>query len=597
MVEKISQVTTDLSGLISILADNLYSTPDVVIRELVQNSHDAIFRRRLEDPERDFAARIDIQVNVSDRSFDITDNGSGLTLEEIETCLATIATGYTQKLRQESGRDELIGFFGLGFLSAYVVSEKVEVFTCSYQTPDQAWHFTSRDAKTYSIVEAEPRPVGTTVRLHLSEDFAHLTDFYEITAILRHYCALLSVPIHVNEAPEPINCVERPWLTPDLHPIQLQKQLMEFCKTFSKGFEPIYAIPIPEGRSVTGVLWIHDFGTYGTSDNRNISVYLRGMLLSENDRHLLPAWAGFVSAIIDSVDLTPTASRESLKKDDLYYRVQDDIHAALLEGLLQLSNEKPDVWRQIARRHNEALRGAALADEELFDALADKITLPTNRGDRTVSEICADSKGKIYISMGDEGSAEEVLFQSLDIPVVRGYRYAVVRFCSEYAARHSLTVVTLGQADSESAIFSVKDGAPEGEDLVDLLVDPEREQPVLAAFDPPFMPIVKIPDRKAILKAEIEADEADQRLSSAVLSLARSTVEKIEDTKSVRVYINLQSPLLEKLRAMPRDLQVKYAAMIRAFFDIPIAGEQIPLSSNKSPYESFFTNLQELMER
>src|SRR5688572_17961001 len=142
-----------------VLGESLYSTPNVAIRELVQNAHDSCHRRRLETQD-DFEPCIRVIPDSRARTLAIEDNGAGLTKSEIERYLATVGAGYTRLLRERSSEARLIGQFGLGFLSAFIVSEKTEVWTCSYQDPERAWSFSTRSGESYSIQPGEPREIG-----------------------------------------------------------------------------------------------------------------------------------------------------------------------------------------------------------------------------------------------------------------------------------------------------------------------------------------------------------------------------------------------------------------------------------------------------
>jgi len=163
-------VQVDFEGLMEVLGKNLYSTPLVAVRELVQNAHDSCQRRILEDANLAKYSPL-IRLIIRQGTLTIEDNGAGLTRQEILDYLATIGAGYTRRLRAEHGDDGLIGAFGLGFLSAYVISDRVEVRTTSYKEPQARWRFTSRTGERFSI-EPEPaheRGVGTQVTLTLRE--------------------------------------------------------------------------------------------------------------------------------------------------------------------------------------------------------------------------------------------------------------------------------------------------------------------------------------------------------------------------------------------------------------------------------------------
>src|SRR5690606_31282140 len=136
-------------------------------------------------------------------------------------------------------------------------------------------------------------------------------------------------------------------------------------RRLERRFDPLCTIDVRPrpGTDVRGLLWIHDAITYGTSDNRNLHVYVRGMLLDDDARELLPAWAGFVSGAIESAQLTPTASREDLQRDPAYRAAAAAVAESLIEGLKHVAEREPEAWRRILLRHNEALLGAALCDE------------------------------------------------------------------------------------------------------------------------------------------------------------------------------------------------------------------------------------------
>ena len=199
-VSEIRVAEVDHGGLLKVLGENLYSTPRVVVRELVQNAHDSIRRRELEGslPE---APRIDVIANPAAMTLTVRDNGAGLTHEEIHRYLATIGAGYTRVLRAHTGSGDLIGAFGLGFLSAYVVSRRVEVVTTSHTTPGETWRFVSPDGLRYSVDQAPAAPVGTEVVLHLEEAHVALADPSHVRRLLIRYTRLLGVPVPAPTAP------------------------------------------------------------------------------------------------------------------------------------------------------------------------------------------------------------------------------------------------------------------------------------------------------------------------------------------------------------------------------------------------------------
>ena len=155
------------------------------------------------------------------RTLSIEDTGAGLTDAEIRSYLATVGAGYTRTLRQRGENTSLIGYFGLGFLSAFVVAERTEVWTCSYQDPAQAWRFVSHDGQTYSLEPGPERAVGTRVTLHLREQHEALANPLAVRRLLTRYTCLLQHPIHCpldasladrsEGLGEPVNAEPPPW--------------------------------------------------------------------------------------------------------------------------------------------------------------------------------------------------------------------------------------------------------------------------------------------------------------------------------------------------------------------------------------------------
>ncbi len=558
-ISQLRQADVDLNGLMSVLSKHLYSTPMVAVRELVQNAHDSIIRRQLEDPDDTWQAssRIDVIADSTQHTLRIIDTGAGLTEEEIHKYLATVGTGYTRKLREENKSDELtcddtglIGMFGLGFLSAFVLAKKVTVTTTSYQTPTLAHRYVSTNAKHYTVSQVPARSIGTEVLIELNDDHLDLDNVHKLRQILSHYCALLSQPIFISSddthSDTAINPEPPPWRNDKLRGQQAQKSALAFATRFEKNFEPICTFTINHD-DIKGLLWIQDGATYGTSDNRNLSVFVRGMLLDDNARDLLPAWAGFVGGVIESNLLTPTASREDLQKDEAYYHAQYALSEALIEGLAHIASTQPENWRRVLRRHNEALLGASLCDERLMTLLMDSLHVTTSYGALPVLKLI--HKGSLHSILDSSSSFEAMLFKALGIPVAEGNRYAVVPFLRRYASMRGLKMIELGTKSGNKALFSEKALDKELHAwLKDLLCD--KESLVVASFAPDSLPLIVVPDREQALKKRLEDDEQDKKISQAALRLARSFTATIKEDAPARLYLNIDNKAVQKLIAL-----------------------------------------------
>ena len=572
-----------------VLGDHLYSTPTVAIRELVQNAHDSCERRRIE-AGADFDARILVIADPAQKTLTIEDTGAGLTDDEIQRYLATVGAGYTRQLRaREAESSSLIGYFGLGFLSAFVVAERTDVWTCSYQQPDRAWRFVSRDGQTYTLEPGASRAVGTRVTLHLREAHVGLANPLAVRRLLTRYACLLEHPIHCpldpSEPGEPVNAEPPPWRDDrELSPLRRRKLAFEFASRFESEFEPLCVLnvassprpagdapagppgsrrgpPFPNHAShawgpdpLRGLIWLQDSWTYGSSDNRRVWVFVRGMMISDDARDLLPRWAGFVGAAVEAVGLTPTASREDLQRDATYDRARAQLLDALVDGLATIARTEPATWRRILLRHNEALLGAAICDDRLFELVAEQATVPTSQGDLGLGRVLERSRGKIYVSRAERGGFEELLFRALAVPVVQGRRYGALAVARRWAERRGIPLIMLGTESGEQALFRPVDdaelepGAGEALRLAFAVADAEVEV-VLSRYAPEHLPFVLVPDREVELKQRIEADDADKRISTAALGLARLFTETIERRPPLRLHLNVDCEIIGRLGA------------------------------------------------
>jgi molecular chaperone HtpG len=211
-------ISLHVPGILRLLSEHLYSDPKVALRELIQNAYDSCQRRRVEDASATpYVPRIDISLDAAARRLTISDNGSGLTKQEIQDYLATVGRGYTAELRERlqfGGRKEalaLIGQFGLGLLSAFIVADELELVTQSYQSGSAAWQWLSKGEETYRMAQAVRGEPGSTFILHIKLAGEFLLNEDLVRRIIHLYADFLEVPIHLNSGVEPVNVIDAPW--------------------------------------------------------------------------------------------------------------------------------------------------------------------------------------------------------------------------------------------------------------------------------------------------------------------------------------------------------------------------------------------------
>lgn len=551
MVAEIRTTEVNLDGLLQVLGENLYSTPIVAVRELIQNAYDACVRRRVESNWQE-SPKIRILTDQSKLQLIIQDNGSGLSREEVINYLATIGSGYTRILRQRSEEESAVGYFGLGFLTTYVVAEQVDFLTKSYQDDHRAWRFSSKGGQAYQLDSANVAETGSTVVLHLKEIFEELSNPDFLKQLIQQYCCLLPIDIYLNDYEIPINKIEIPWLMSQQNysELRIKKTSLEFAKIFDHDFEPIVAFPVKgnDEYKLNGLMWIQDGSYYASSDNRVTSIFIRSMHITNECKELLPDWAGFVGCVIDTPMLTPTASRESVQQDENFERVKQILSQSLVAFIADLAIKADASWRRLFSRHNQALLGAAVSDRKLFESMYKKLAIPTSEGELTLEEIQRISgDDTLRITLDNKGNYEQLISKCLGIPVIFGYRFAVTSFCRRAAEVSDIKIATLGTAGGNKDFFPIYDVDEKTKSLLLSLFQADGTKTVISHFDPASLPLVKIDDQDALLKRRIESDEMDQRVGSATMMLARAFTNKLEVEEESYFFINYNNELITEL--------------------------------------------------
>src|SRR5262245_20666634 len=241
-----------LPGLLKVLAEHLYASKKVGIRELIQNAHDSCTRRKIEANEPRYAPRIDVELDEAARTITIRDNGNGLTEEEITTYLATIGRGYTRELRERLAlcspeeAAELIGQFGLGFLSAFLIASEVTLTTRSVRGGDSLRWYSTGD-EHYDLAPGWHDEVGTTVTLRIKPTASFLLNERTLIETIRTYADFVPTPIHVGGDADPVNLMTPPWEADDV----LRASRDYIARAFHNT-KPLCVLPLRDGQVSVG---------------------------------------------------------------------------------------------------------------------------------------------------------------------------------------------------------------------------------------------------------------------------------------------------------------------------------------------------------
>lgn len=307
-------------NLLPIIKKWLYSDKEIFVRELVSNACDAIQKCTVlashgecTAPQESF--RIDIAVDKDAKTLTFTDNGIGMTAEEVEKYIAQIAfSGAEEFLQAYKGQDQIIGHFGLGFFSAYMVAKQVTLDTRSYKEGEEPAFWSCEGTSTYELAPGSRTERGTTITLHLDAESEEFLDETRLRTILTKYCAFLPVPIYLNGAK--INKESPLWLK---SPSACTKQeYLQFYHTLYP-FEPdpIFWIHLNVDYPfhLQGILYFPKVGQSFNFQDKPLRLFCNRVFVSDNCKDLLPDYLTVLRGAIDSPDIPLNVSRSFLQMD------------------------------------------------------------------------------------------------------------------------------------------------------------------------------------------------------------------------------------------------------------------------------------------
>ncbi len=414
----------DIAGIIEIMGASLYSRSDTPIRELVQNAHDGIMRRRQSDLE--YTGRIDIRQHPAESAISFSDDGVGLDADEAEKYLGTLGIGITGLIKKKSpvisdssaDAGMLIGQFGIGLFSAFMLADRMVVETRRVGLAEDEGVRWEAGPGTDIALSGSLRPnPGTTVTLFLKEEYKEFASNEKLLEeAIREYADFLPVPIFLNDAPndsgEPsakprVNVINVAWFDPTPDDEAVEMALEEY---FEEAPLDVVPIRIEHPVSIAGALYITPRRVPGFSDEATVAVTVRRMVISRKIQGLLPEWASFLRGVLELNDNSPTASREDLVRDEKFLLVKHVLENLLFEHLEQLAETDMPRLQAMITWHRYTLAGAALTVPRLRELLRETYRFPTSQGQLTFDEILSKSLADPLF----ETEAEHVIWYNTD---------------------------------------------------------------------------------------------------------------------------------------------------------------------------------------
>ena len=465
MAVKKGTLSIDSENIFPIIKKWVYSDHDIFVRELVSNGCDAITKLKKLDmmgeyelPEG-YKPKIEVIVNPEEKTMKFIDNGLGMTAEEVEEYITQIAfsgaTQFLEKYKDKTTEDDMIGHFGLGFYSAFMVADEVQIDTLSYKEGAKPVHWASEGGTEYEMQEGNKTTVGTEITLYLNEDSLEFANEYRAREVLERYCSFMPTEIflskanaepeydtideddvldtdtvveHITEEPkegeegEPkkkAKIVRRPVSISDTHPLWTKNpsectkdDYIDFYrKVFMDYKEPLFWIHLNMDYpfNLKGILYFPKINTEYDSIERKIKLYNNQVFIADNIKEVIPEFLMVLKGVIDCPDLPLNVSRSALQNDGFVNKVADYISkkvADKLNGMFKTDRENYEkYWDDIS----PFIKFGCLKDEKFGEKMKNSMLYKNlDHKYMTLEDIIKEAKGEdADVAKAEETKEEE----------------------------------------------------------------------------------------------------------------------------------------------------------------------------------------------
>jgi molecular chaperone HtpG len=410
----------EVSQVLHLVTHSLYSHKDIFLRELISNASDACDKLRfaaLSDPALtadDAELRIEISFERDARTLTIRDNGIGMTRDEVVENIGTIARSGTRRFLESLSGDarkdtQLIGQFGVGFYSAFIVADKVTLVTRKAGVPPSEgvrWESSGSGEYTIETVDAPAR--GTTVTLHLKDDESEFLDAWKLRDLIARYSDHVAFPIRLPKQKdgqptdefETVNHASALWTRPKSE--LKNEDYQSFYKSISHDFNDALAWThnrVEGAQGYTLLLFVPEKPPFdalfsGRDERKGLKLYIRRVFIMDASEQLLPAYLRFVRGVVDSDDLPLNVSREILQENRLLAQIRSACVKRVLDLLEKLSRDEPEKFRQFTDAFGNVLKEGIAEDPANRERIAKLLRFASTKSEGAQKSVSLDD----YIS-------------------------------------------------------------------------------------------------------------------------------------------------------------------------------------------------------
>lgn len=448
-----SEFKAEIQQVLDILVHSLYTEKEIFLRELISNASDALNRFKLESLKSqavlDPAAEIGIwlESDPKTRTLTVRDTGVGLTADEMQTYLGTIAHSgakrFIETMKELNGSDtattrDVIGQFGVGFYSVFMVADEVTVTSRSYDPGSTAAYWRSDGQGSYEVGPADKAERSTTIHIKLKEDAKEFAEAYRLRQIVKEHSDFIAFPIYLKEDRDwqQVNARTALWRESP-RGVEADKYKTFYQQLTFDLQEPLHTIHFTADMPIQfyALLYIpsrRDYKLFRSEGDHGLKLYARKVLIDGAFRDLLPSYLRFIEGVVDSEDLPLNVSREMVQATPTVARIRKAIVGRVTSELERMAADEPDTYRTFYREFGPFLKEGIASDRANTKKFLDLLRFPSSR-----------SEGQEMVSLKDYVARMKP--EQKDIYYVLGDDVGVLARSShlEYFREHDLEVLYL----------------------------------------------------------------------------------------------------------------------------------------------------------
>ena len=429
-MQKNGSLSIHSENIFPIIKKWMYSDQDIFVREQISNATDAV--TKLEKlsligewtKPSDYKGRVTVTVEPEKKCIRFSDNGIGMTAEEVEKYITQIAfsgaTEFIEKYKDKANSDQIIGHFGLGFYSAFMVADKVEIETLSYKEGSTPVHWTCDGGTEYSMTDGKKKEHGTDITLYLNEDCVKYANEWELRSVIEKYCSFMPVEIYLDKLPKESEIIskdekldsdvvleeipekvekdekgeerkteaklkieKRPVLLNDTHPlwgespstVEKEQYLDFYRKTFHDYKEPLFWIHLNMDYpyNLKGILYFPKINSEYESIEGTIKLYNNQVFIADNIKEVIPEYLLLLKGVIDCPDLPLNVSRSQLQNDGFVKKISDYITKKVAEKLSGMCKTERESYEKYWDDISPFIKYGVLRDSKFAEKMTDYI--------------------------------------------------------------------------------------------------------------------------------------------------------------------------------------------------------------------------------